>query len=111
MNMQRRIITFGLTEAQNALVEQSRPAGNYEVFDTDAPTDVIAIGAVAIIVFAPAMDEDSIGMIFGNTAQMQRYALPDSHFVESNRITPYFCSQKRTNSSRQTGSVSQNQIC
>ena len=47
----------------------------------------------------------------GNTAQMQRYALPDSHFVESNRITPYFCSQKRTNSSRQTGSVSQNQIC
>ena len=64
MNMQRRIITFGLTEAQNALVEQSRPAGNYEVFDTDAPTDVIAIGAVAIIVFAPTMDEDSIGMIF-----------------------------------------------
>ena len=64
MNMQRCIITFGLTEAQNALVEQSRPAGNYEVFDTDAPTDVIAIGAIAIIVFAPAMDEDSIGMIF-----------------------------------------------
>ena len=64
MNMQRCIITFGLTEAQNALVEQSRPAGNYEVFDTDAPTDVIAIGAVAIIVYAPAMDEDSIGMIF-----------------------------------------------
>ena len=48
---------------------------------------------------------------YGNTAQMQRYALPDSHFVESNRITPYFCPQERTNSSRQTGSVSQNQIC
>ena len=47
----------------------------------------------------------------GNTAQMQRYALPDSYFVESNRITPYFCPQERTNSSRQTGSVSQNQIC
>ena len=47
----------------------------------------------------------------GNTAQMQRYALPDSHFVEGNRITPYFCPQERTNSSRQTGSVSQNQIC
>ena len=49
--------------------------------------------------------------IKGNTAQMQRYALPDSYFVESNRITPYFCPQERTNSSRQTGSVSQNQIC
>ena len=70
MNMQRCIITFGLTEAQNALVEQSRPAGNYEVFDTDAPTDVIAIGAVAIIVYAPAMDEDSIGMIFDYYTQV-----------------------------------------
>ena len=71
MNMQRRIITFGLTEAQNALVEQSRPAENYEVFHTDAPTDVIAISAVAIIVYAPAMDEDSIGMIFDYYTQVE----------------------------------------
>ena len=62
MNMQRRIITFGLTEAQNALVEQSRPAGNYEVFDTDAPTDVIAIGAVAIIVMP---NEPNTSIAFG----------------------------------------------
>ena len=32
MNMKRRIITFGLTEAQNALVEKGRPAGYFEVF-------------------------------------------------------------------------------
>lgn len=61
---ERRIITFGLTEKQNAIVAQSRPARDYEVFDTDAPTDVIAIDCVAIIVYAPAMDMDSVEMMF-----------------------------------------------
>lgn len=61
---ERRIITFGLTEEQNAIVVQSRPARDYEVFDTDAPTDVIAIGCIAIIVYAPAMDMDSVEMMF-----------------------------------------------
>lgn len=64
MNLQRRIITFGLTEEQNALVEANLPAQGYEVLDTSAPTDVIAIGCTAMIVYASAMDQDSIDMIF-----------------------------------------------
>ncbi len=62
--MQCRIITFGLTEAQNRLVEQNIPSRDYEVFDTDAPTDLIAIGCVAMIVQGSALDDDGRGMFF-----------------------------------------------
>lgn len=62
--MQCRIITFGLTEDQNKIVEKNIPSRDYEVFDTDAPTDLIAIGCVAMIVQAAALDEDARGMLF-----------------------------------------------
>lgn len=62
--MEQRIITFGLTEEENEIVKKNIPSQDYEVFDTDAPTDLIAIGCVAMIVQASALDEDSIGMLF-----------------------------------------------
>lgn len=62
--MQCRIITFGLSEDQNKIVEKNIPSRDYEVFDTDAPTDLIAIGCVAMIVQAAALDEDARGMLF-----------------------------------------------
>ena len=64
MKDEYRIITFSLTEEENAVVTANIPARNYEVFDTDAPTDVIAIGSEAMIIYAPAMDQDSIDSIF-----------------------------------------------
>lgn len=64
MKDEYRIITFGLTEEENELVAANVPTKNYEVFDTDAPTDVIAIGSEAMIIYAPAMDQDSIDSIF-----------------------------------------------
>ena len=48
MGRDHRILTFGLTEAQNAWVEENLPTRDYEVFDTDVPTDVIAIGCQAL---------------------------------------------------------------
>lgn len=62
--MQYRIITFGLTEEENEIVAKNIPSRDYKVFDTDAPTDLIAIGCVAMIVQASALDEDARGMLF-----------------------------------------------
>lgn len=62
--MQCRVITFGLTEDQNEIIAKNIPSRDYEVFDTDASTDLIAIGCVAMIVQASALDEDALGMLF-----------------------------------------------
>lgn len=70
MGRDHRILTFGLTEAQNAWVEENLPTRDYEVFDTDVPTDVIAIGCQALIVNAAAMDGDAAGMIFDYYSQV-----------------------------------------
>ena len=70
MGRDHRILTFGLTEAQNAWVEENLPTRDYEVFDTDTPTDVIAIGCQALIVNAAAMDGDAAGMIFDYYSQV-----------------------------------------
>lgn len=70
MSRDYRINTFGLTEEQNALVENNIPIRDYEVFDTDAPTDLIAINCEVLIIYAPEMDQDSIGMIFDYYSQV-----------------------------------------
>ena len=64
MKRAHRITTFGLTKEQNEIVRANIPMKDYEVFDTDAPTDVIAHACVAMIIQASAMDEESIDMIF-----------------------------------------------
>lgn len=89
---EHRIITFGLTEAQNVIVEQNRPARDYEVFDTDAPTDVVAIPCVAMIVYAPAMDEDSIGMMFDYYTQVN--GCTDETVIWLGEPKPEKCLQK-----------------
>ena len=38
-----RVTTFGLSKEQNELVKNALPAKGYELLDTDAPTDLIAI--------------------------------------------------------------------
>ena len=48
--------------------------------------------------------------LYGNTAQMQRYALGDSPLRKNHRIPLRSCPQERTDSSCQTGPVSQDQI-
>ncbi len=70
MNREYRVTTFGLTDEENALVEENLPTRDYEVFDTDAPTDLIAIGCQALIVNAASMDSNSVGMIFDYYSQV-----------------------------------------
>ena len=65
-----RVTTFGLTDEENALVEENLPTRDYEVFDTGAPTDLIAIGCQALIINAASMDSESAGMIFDYYSQV-----------------------------------------
>ena len=58
-----RVTTFGLSVEQNKLVEKALPAKEYELLDTDAPTDLIALSATALIINAAALDADSTEMI------------------------------------------------
>lgn len=64
MAEKQRILTFGLTEEQNGLVQKCVPTRDYEVFDTDCPTDLIAIPSPALIIHAAKMDDENIEMIF-----------------------------------------------
>ena len=59
-----RVTTFGLSEEQNKLVENALPTKGYEFLDTDAPTDLIAISAAALIINAAALDTESREMMF-----------------------------------------------
>jgi len=59
-----RVTTFGLSEEQNILIRGALPAKGYELLDTDAPTDLLAISAAALIINAAALDTDSSEMIF-----------------------------------------------
>ncbi len=60
---EHRISTFGLTEEQNEYVRRNTPIRNYELFDTDCPTDLIAVSATALIVNASALEQDDLQMI------------------------------------------------
>lgn len=59
-----RVTTFGLNKEQNELVVAALPAKGYELLVTDAPTDLIAISASALIINAAALDAESCEMVF-----------------------------------------------
>ena len=59
------VLTFGLSKEQNNLVENALPSTGYELLDTDAPTDLIAIPAVALIINAASLDTEGREMILG----------------------------------------------
>ena len=60
---EHRITTYGLTDDENRLVEKNFPSSDYELLDTDAPTDMIAISASAIIINAAALATDDWEML------------------------------------------------
>lgn len=63
MMNEHRVISFGFTSTQNQLIQKNLPLKDYELLDTDAPTDLIAVPASAIVICAEALDEDSREMI------------------------------------------------
>ncbi len=59
-----RVTSFGLSDAQNKVVKNALPIKGYELLDTDASSDLIAISAAALIINAAALDTDSREMVF-----------------------------------------------
>ena len=55
-----RIITFGLTEDQNTLLKSYTYNVDYEVYDADIASDLIAVPASAIIVNSTSLDADDM---------------------------------------------------
>ena len=58
-----RIITFGLTEDQNTLLKSYTYNVDYEIYDADIASDLIAVPATAIIVNATSLDADDIELL------------------------------------------------
>ena len=59
-----RIITFGLNEEQNALVQNALPAKNYELLITETSTDLVAIYATILIINANKLGEEDLDLLF-----------------------------------------------
>ena len=55
-----RIITFGLTDEENHFLSTIANNRNFEVYDTNVATDLVAILAIAIIVNASKLETDSL---------------------------------------------------
>ena len=60
---EHRVISFGLTSMENQLLQKSLPLKDYELLDTDAHTDLIAISSSAIIIRAESLDDEAREMI------------------------------------------------
>ena len=58
------ILTYCLTDEQNVLVEKALPSPKLRVFETNCFTDIIAIGAEAILIQADALSDDEAEMLF-----------------------------------------------
>ena len=64
LSAEGRVITFGLSKEENTIVKNALPTQKYELLDTDAPTDLIAISAAALIINSAALDADSREQVF-----------------------------------------------
>ena len=58
-----RIITFGLTENENTNIKILLHKKNYELYETDLASDLIALFATAIIINASKLEEDDFNLL------------------------------------------------
>ncbi len=67
---EHRISTFGLTEEQNEYIRQNAPVRDYEILNTECPTDLIAVSASAMLVNASALKQDDLQMLIDYYAEV-----------------------------------------
>ena len=58
-----RIITFGLTDEENYFLSAIVNNRNFEVYDTNVATDLVAILSTAIIVNASKLETDNLELL------------------------------------------------
>lgn len=56
--MEKRIITFGLTEGENNAIKLAFPSDDYELMATDAAGDLIAVSSTGIVINANNMNDE-----------------------------------------------------
>ena len=55
-----RVLTYGLTLEENAVVEKALPSKEYELYDTTVATDIVAILSQVIIINADTAELEAI---------------------------------------------------
>ena len=58
-----RIITFGLTDEENHFLKSISTAKNFEIYDTNIASDLVAILATAIVVNAEKLGTDDLKLL------------------------------------------------
>ena len=58
-----RIITFGLTNEENSIIKTLVNSKNFEVYDTNVASDLIAILTTAIVVNAEKLGTDDLKLL------------------------------------------------
>ena len=58
-----RIITFGLTENENTNIKILLHKKNYEIYDADIVSDLVALFATAIIINADKLEHDDFNLL------------------------------------------------
>ncbi len=61
---EKRILTYGLSHSENNAISSVLPSRDYELFHTEAATDLIALNAVLIVINASALADDDRNMLF-----------------------------------------------
>ena len=65
-----RIITYGLSAAQNALITKNLPVKNCALLDTDTPTDLIALDASSVVINIDALKEEDLEILLDYYSQI-----------------------------------------
>lgn len=58
-----RIITFGLTENENTNIKTLLYKKNYEIYEADIASDLVALFATAIIINASKLEKDDFNLL------------------------------------------------
>ena len=58
-----RVISFGLTDVQNEIIIENLPTSEYELYETDVATDILAINSDTVIINSSALNDSDREMI------------------------------------------------
>ena len=58
-----RIITFGLSQEENILIENMVDSKNIEVYETNVASDLVALRSTAIVVNAKKLEADDLELL------------------------------------------------
>lgn len=82
-----RVISFGLTAAQNDLIRRNLPTHEWELFETRMATDIIAISADAVVIDSSALSKEDREMIIEYFGETHAYLEQSVYWIGSSKLT------------------------